>query len=347
MATDHFPPHRSGHATAVAWWADALVEAGHRVTVLADTPPQPNAPYRVIPTARFPMLPYGHPAAALLPNESVLAALRATPPDIIHLHGYGPIPRQVLRAFHGTPSVLSIHAFPDGAGAPRIPGAQPLLRSLLSTLLRRVDAVTAPSRHAVARLKADWHTAAQTVPTGVAVAVSAAGPRPPAATTRHRFLFLGRLSVEKNFPQFARLAAQHPGAEWRAAGTGPLSGSGPVRFLGQLNHNEVIAELLQADALLSPSLVETQGLAVLEALTLGTAVAVPAGSAQAEMVRDDTWHYQPRHDDDALRALLAAAAATRTGAVSPPERLLRPALVDALLNVFQEASARRFAPSVS
>jgi len=339
LATDHFPPHRSGHAVAVAWWARALATAGHAVTVVSDAPPAAGAAYRALRVPTLPGLAIGHPLAALRPMATALAPLRDDPPDVLHLHGYGPLCRQVQAALPGTRAVLSLHQFPDGAGAPRLPGLERLLGALLEAALARSAQVTVPSEAARRKLRAGWRRDATVVPTGVAAAFLGAPARPPRPAGPPRFLYVGRRSRDKNFGQFVRLARAHPEADWVVLGDGPIDPGSQVRCVPRAAPVEVVAQLQLADALLAPSLHETQGLAVLEALTVGTAAAVPRGTAQAELLREGASGagYAPGDDADAWRALRAAADLTRAGRVRPPARLDEARLVAAMVEAYAPA----------
>ena len=342
VATDHYPPHRSGHAVAVRWWADGLARAGHDVTVVTDAPPPANARHLTLRFPVLPGLPVGHPVAALRPVGRALDGLRRRPPDVLHLHGYGPLCLAVRRALPAVPTVVTLHQFPDGAGAPGVPGLRPLMRRLLAQAVRGA-VVVVPSEVARAKLREGWGIDAHVLPTGVAPAFieAAATPRPVAADGAPRLLYVGRRSADKNFDQLLRLARAHPEADWTVVGHGPMAVAPETRAIAAANPAEVAAHLREADALLAPSLNETQGLAALEAITVGTAVALPRGSAQAELIDEGRSGVAFARDDDAdaWRALTAAAALTRSGGVRPALRLEPARLVSAMTALYREAAA--------
>lgn len=315
--------------------------------MVADAPGPAHPGYRWL---RFPVLPgfdTGHPAAALRPAGRALAALRSDPPDVVHLHGYGPLCRQVLRALPGVPAVVTVHHFPDGSGTPALPGLHAAMFVALRRLLERSAAVVVPSAAARRRLPPGWHASASVVPTGVAPALAAtAGSAAPRTGGPLRVLIVGRRSREKGFDQVQRLALQHPEAHWTAIGGGPMRGGPAIRLIDHVAPADIGRHYREADVLFAPSLLETQGLVALEALTLGLPVAAPRGSAQAECVTEgSTGALYPANDAAAAWAAIQAAARLAGGAVAPPAGFDEASLVGALAVVYARARGRDGAPS--
>ena len=351
VASDHLPPHRSGHAVAAAWWVRRLADAGHRLTVVADAPPLPDVEvdWRRLPV--LPGLPVGHPLAAFRPSPTRLRDVAEVRPDVIHLHGYGPACRRVLDAVPGVPVVVTLHAFPDGAGAPAAPLVVPVMRRMLRAVLRRAAVATVPS--AAARRRLDvvaagaGAPAVEIVPAGVDAAFRASRRRVDVLQRRDApatFLYVGRRSQEKGFPRFERLARAHPEVDWHAIGSGPVAGDAPFRTSPQAEPARVAQAMREADALLVPGRFETQGIVTLEALHVGTAVAAPAGSAQAEPVVDGVngslyadADAGSAGDDAAWRALWTAAERTRSGTVAPGPGFAEADLVDRMQAVLERA----------
>lgn len=94
-------------------------------------------------------------------------------------------------------------------------------------------------------------------------------------TTRPVFLFAGRVAVEKNIEAFLQLDL--PGDKW-VAGDGPqraeLQAKYPeVRWLGMLSPSALAAVYVQATVFVFPSLTDTFGLVMLEAMACGLPVA--------------------------------------------------------------------------
>ena len=343
VASDHLPPHRSGHAVAAAWWIRALAEAGHDLTVVADAPPLPglDVDWRALPV--LPGFVPGHPLAAFRPIGRSLADLADRRPDVVHLHGYGPACRHVVRALPGVPVVVTVHALPEGSGAPVAALTTPVLRRLLRTMAKSASGLTVPSRVARQRLSdAVGPTPPDrtfVVPVGVGPAFVAGRRSLDRTSERPTFVYVGRRSAPKGFEVFERLARRHPDADWHAVGDGPAGPDAPYRVTPQADPETVAAALGDADALLAPGRHETQGLAVLEALHCGTAVAAPRDSAQAETLTDGVHGalYDPDDDAAAWAALLRAAERTRAGEVGPPAGFERDALVDRMVGALLTA----------
>ena len=89
------------------------------------------------------------------------------------------------------------------------------------------------------------------------------------------FLYVGRLAIEKNIEAFLKLDL--PGQKW-VAGEGPLAlkllhNYPSVRYLGVLTQDALAELYSQADVFVFPSVTDTFGLAMLEALACGVPVA--------------------------------------------------------------------------
>ena len=104
-----------------------------------------------------------------------------------------------------------------------------------------------------------------------------ATPAPPAAGTLLRpvYLFVGRVSYEKNIDAFLKL--DMPGTKL-VCGVGPLEESlrrryPTVRWMGVMPREELATMYASADVFVFPSRSETFGLVMLEAMACGTPVA--------------------------------------------------------------------------
>ena len=391
VATDHYPPEANGHAVAVAWWARALVEAGVRVSVVAAArEPQPalfeHPGYREVWLAASRALPEGHPLASLWTGATALRALADDPPDVVHLHGYGPVCARVAARYRDVPVVATVHQFPEGAGVRNWLLVHPTMRWALRRLFARAAVALAPSRLAAERLRAlTGHPDVRVVPTGVdpaferaAVADEAAdeggggaadegagareatvggapasaasaptgtGPGSARTTGTPHVLYVGRRSADKRFETVVALAREHPRADWCALGSGPAPPRVPwpdqLRVLPQAPAVDVAAAMRASDVLIAPSLNETQGLAALEAITVGTPVAAPRGSAQAELLREGVSGalYDPSVPATAWQAILRAAALSRAGVRASAAPYRRDALVAAMRDLYVEVGA--------
>lgn len=113
--------------------------------------------------------------------------------------------------------------------------------------------------------------------------------RPRADVSHGNLLFIGRLSAEKGI-FLACEAALAAGVKLTIIGDGPLRSSlqekyPDVIFKGWLSSSEIFAEMQRAKALVFPSVwYETQGIVVLEALSVGLPVIVSDSCAASEFV---------------------------------------------------------------
>ncbi len=125
------------------------------------------------------------------------------------------------------------------------------------------------------------------------------------ATTKPIFLYVGRVSIEKNIEAFLRLDL--PGTKV-VAGTGPalplLKQRFPeVQFIGVLSQRELAQLYSAASVFVFPSRTDTFGLVLLEALACGTPVAAYPVQGPIDVIGDAPVGVL---DEDLQRAALAA-----------------------------------------
>jgi glycosyltransferase involved in cell wall biosynthesis len=114
------------------------------------------------------------------------------------------------------------------------------------------------------------------------------GPRDESGLKRPLYLYVGRLAVEKNVEAFLRI--ELPGAKW-VIGDGPqrdeLEKKYPqVRFLGAKAHEDLPAYYNCADVFVFPSLTDTFGLVLIEAMACGVPVAAYPVEGPIDVVAD-------------------------------------------------------------
>lgn len=116
------------------------------------------------------------------------------------------------------------------------------------------------------------------------------GPTAAASVARRRpvFLYAGRVAVEKNLDAFLQLDL--PGEKW-VIGGGPLLNSlksryPAVRFFGPMPHAELAQHYRLADVFVFPSLTDTFGLVLLEAMACGCPVAALPAAATVNVLAD-------------------------------------------------------------
>jgi len=109
----------------------------------------------------------------------------------------------------------------------------------------------------------------------------------PASTgQRPIFLYAGRVAVEKNLDAF--LSLDLPGEKWVVGGGPALEAMKKrypdVRYVGPVPHAELAGYYRAADVFVFPSLTDTFGLVLLEAMACGCPVAAPPARSTQEVL---------------------------------------------------------------
>lgn len=166
-------------------------------------------------------------------------------------------------------------------------------------------------------------------------------------------LYVGRVAKEKNLglllDAFMTVHASHPSTRLMIVGSGPdeqscrtrageLGISDFVHFTGMLGRSEVERAYSAADLFAFPSVTETQGLVICEALTAGLPCVAVRAAATPEVIQDGTDGLLTPNTpdgfaegvirlirDDALRARLSEGALANASSFSP----------DAMANQFE------------
>jgi glycosyltransferase involved in cell wall biosynthesis len=157
----------------------------------------------------------------------------------------------------------------------------------------------------------------QVVPNVVDIEAFAASRRPPAGREPKRHvLAVSSLRSYKGLcyllDAVRLLAPERPGLTLTIIGEGPerarlqsLAAALPVTFLGNRSRAEIAARMSEADVFAMPSLVETFGIAAVEALAARLPVVVSTNCGVAELVAAHGGAVVPPADSGALRDALA------------------------------------------
>ncbi|WP_337877663.1 glycosyltransferase family 1 protein [Caldimonas sp.] len=266
IVTDAWEPQVNGVVRTLKMTRRELLALGHEVEVLS-AQGLPTVPCPTDPQIRL----------AWISRRRMATVIDALSPDCIHLATEGPLgwqARAVLRD-RRWPFTTAYHSrFPEYVHARlRLPPAWTY------AALRRFHnagvATLAPTPTIVADLRARGFVHARLWSRGIDSSMfTPHGPQLPRGPAPV-FLYVGRLAVEKNIDAFLRLDL--PGAKW-VAGDGPLrarlqSQYPGVRWFGILD-GPTLAQLYRtADVLVFPSLTDTFGLVMAEAMACGTPVA--------------------------------------------------------------------------
>lgn len=253
---------------------------------------------RVVPDLVREIAP-GRDVAALVRLARLFATER---PDVVHAHTYkAGVLASVAGRLAGVPAVLFTphgHIFAPGAGIPGVPGGWKL--EILRAVTRiaqgcadRLTALSAPDLEQQVALGLSSASKYVIVRNGIDCE-RFAGPRHRAVPGAPVIGAVGRFSEEKGhrilLEAMELLAPRLPGARLILVGYGALEGDlrsraaapglqGRVTFAGERDSAEMLGSF---DLFVQPSLYESQGLAILEAMAAG----VPVVASDVGGVRD-------------------------------------------------------------
>ena len=362
VVTGIWPPDVGGPASHAPALADALVEAGHTAEVVttADRPPAPR-PYPVHWVARRRPGPLRHLAvvrevrraargadrvyATTMVRRAALGAALARRPLVVKLVADEAYERERRAGrFAGT-----LEQFQAERGGLRVR----FLRATRTAALRRARGVLVPSAY-LRDIALGWGLDAKR--TAVVPNPAPAVPSHPTREEARAALGVeglalgvaGRLTPQKALGDTLEALARVPGVALLVVGDGPeraalerraagLGVSDRVRFLGTGTRDDVITLFRAVDVALVTSAWENLPHTLLEALAAGTPVIATEVGGIPEVVRDgENGLLVPARDvaalaaaidrlvhDDALRASLAAAAASSVEELAEPRILSR------------------------
>lgn len=266
VATDAWEPQING-----------VVRTLQQVRALA---PALGMETRFVTPDEFPTLPMpGYPEIrlALARAGALVDRIREFRPDVVHVATEGPIGFAARRAslLTETPLTTSYHTrFPEYLRA-----RAPVPISLSYAMLRRFHGAADAVLVSTASLEADLAARGfqNLMPWSRGVDLSIYRPRTVSTVDWPRpvFLNVGRVAVEKNLDAF--LALDLPGTKV-VIGDGPQREALEARhpdaiFLGARTGQELADLYAQADVFVFPSLTDTFGVVILEALAAGLPVA--------------------------------------------------------------------------
>lgn len=278
IITDAWHPQVNGVVRTLAYTVEQLEAAGHQILCIT---PQAftTCPCPTYPTIRL----------ALFPQKGVGQQLTAFRPNAIHIATEGPLghaARSLCRQW-GLPFTTSLHTqFPEYIRA-RFPIPVRWSYRYLRHYHNYAVRTFVPTQSMQERLQARGFQNLRIWSRGVDTALFR--PRPKSFLSRARpvMMYLGRVAVEKNIEAFLNLDI--PGSKY-VVGDGPdllkLRAHYPnVFFVGQKLGQDLAAHLAAADVFVFPSLTDTFGLVLLEALASGVPVAAFPVTGPLDIVR--------------------------------------------------------------
>lgn len=266
IVTDAWLPQVNGVVTTLGKIGEGLNRLGHEVRFV--TPLQ----FKSIPCPTYPEI-----RLSLMPYNGVSRQIEEFSPDAIHIATEGPLGIAARRyclkrkiaftsAFH-TRFAEYVHA--------RFRVPVHLTYRWLRHFHAPARAVMVPTPSVQRDLEARGFSNTVAWTRGVDTVTFSPGERKALTTERPIYLYVGRVAVEKNIEAFLKLDLD--GSKW-VVGEGPsraqLQRRYPdVRFDGIKTAAELANYYRAADVFVFPSLTDTFGLVMLEALACGTPVA--------------------------------------------------------------------------
>ncbi len=266
IVTDAWEPQVNGVVRTLKMTTRHLQDMGHEVHILSPLD------FRSIPCPTYPEI-----ALAMTTRRQVEKRIQAIDPDCMHIATEGPLGwlARGLAKRHDWPFTTAYHSrFPEYVHARfRLPTA--ISYAVLRRFHNAARATLAPTPAIVEDLKSRGFSQARLWSRGVSLDTFRPEGPTLARNSSPVFLYVGRLAVEKQVHKFLDLDL--PGEKW-VAGTGPeeekLRARYPnVRWFGVLSGEELATVYRSADVLVFPSVTDTFGLVMVEAMACGTPVA--------------------------------------------------------------------------
>jgi glycosyltransferase involved in cell wall biosynthesis len=270
IATDAWEPQTNGVVTTLKATIETLTRAGHEIRVIS---PQGLLS---IPAPSYPEI-----RLAIAPGWHIAREIKSFRPHAIHIATEGPIGVAMRRYCrrHGLPFTTSYHTrYPEYLSA-----RWPIPIGVSYAWLRRFHGAAARtfvSSHSLrtqlsSRGFGHLHLWRRGVDLQRFKPLTSGIPAELANLPRPIMAYMGRVAVEKNIHAFLRLDL--PGTKL-VIGNGPARGALSAKhpealFVGYRFGDELAAMLGAADVFVFPSLTDTFGLAMIEALACGVPVA--------------------------------------------------------------------------
>lgn len=308
LVTETYPPEVNGVAMTLGRLTAGLSARGHRVRIVRPrqideaTGQQPDGQLLTpgIPIPGYPELRFGLPVGGRL-----WRTWRAETPDVVHIATEGPLGYSALAAARqlGIPLVstfhTNFHVYSRHYGVGWLQGS---IERYLRWFHNRTAATLVPTPELAHELGARGFRDVGVLSRGVDTHLFHPGHR--SAELRAAWgaspddlvaIVVGRLAPEKNLDlalrAFAALHASHPSARMVCVGDGPLRAALARRhpdciFAGTRHGEDLAAHYASADLFLFPSLTETYGNVVSEALASGLPVVAYDHAAAGSLVKN-------------------------------------------------------------
>jgi glycosyltransferase involved in cell wall biosynthesis len=309
LVTETFPPEINGVAMTLSHLVEGLVDRGHSLTVVrpkqsAKDIPSPDTRYdqwlyRGCPIPGYSMLKLGLPAGASLRRR--WSDLR---PDVVHIATEGPLGLSALRAARsiGIPVTSTFHTnFHSYSRHYGFPFLARLALGYLRYFHNRTRMTLSPTAELNQALEADGFLNMRLLSRGVNTRVFSPSARRTSLRERYGaapddllVVHVSRLAPEKNYGLLLQAYEEIRRHDARAVFV--IVSDGPIRrklerqfpfaqFTGFLPREELAAHYASADLFLYPSLTETFGNVVTEAMASGLPVLAFHYAAAARYIK--------------------------------------------------------------
>jgi len=312
MVTDSFYPTRDGVVTSLCITKKGLEDRGHEVFVVA---PDPGEEHRLPGVNYFPAVSFSKYKGYYVPifpsnKREILESLDV---DIIHVHGVAVMALKALIAARAIkkPLVLTFHTSVGDTMQYYSPIKMPrevsdrLVWTYLRYLLKGPLAVIAPTEPVAEELERMGVRTRRTavIPTGSDV--GRFNPSNDGTAVREKLglkgkkvlIYVGRISFEKNIGEIVEvmpllddtilmLVGKGPAEEMLRTKAEALGVGDRVIFSGFVSDEELPIYYAAADAAISASRFETQGLSIIEAMATGLPVVCVNERAFSSFVED-------------------------------------------------------------
>lgn len=327
LVTETYPPEVNGVALTVQHLVEGLAALGHRVELIRPRQPGEKEPLAdgvvlapSLPLPRYPSLRFGLPI-----GRRLFARWRESRPDAVYIATEGPLGYSALRTAKrlGIPVATGYHTrFPEFMRNYRLGALAPIAEGWLRRFHNCADATLVPTRALCEELGKRRYRSPRLLSRGVDAQLFHPARRDEELRRQLGVsergllvIYVGRIAPEKNLGlavrAFRAIAAHRPEARYLWVGDGParatLARENPdFLFVGVQRGEALARHFASADLFLFPSLTETFGNVVLEAMACGVAtVAYDDGAAREHLAEGCGARVRPGDE----RAFIAAAVA--------------------------------------